>query len=75
MTTRMSRHLIREGDYLAEVDVELHVDPPGQPGWGPYLNKDDAMRLDAVRLALRSGDLPTAGKHSRIYRVTPVSAA
>src|SRR4051794_40579706 len=47
--TRRTRELIHEGDYLAEVDVELIVT---DDGWSPYLSADDARKLDEVRRAL-----------------------
>jgi hypothetical protein len=37
--------LIREGSYLAEMDVELLED---KTGWSPYLTVEDACRLDDV---------------------------
>ena len=54
MTTRRTRKLIREGKYAAEVPVELIED---ETVWSPYLSLDDAKKLDAVRLALRAGDV------------------
>ena len=40
---------IHEGDYVAEVDVELiYTDE----GWSPYLSLEDAYKLDDVREAL-----------------------
>ena len=75
MNRRKHTNLVREGDYLAEVDVELIDDPDGVAGWGPYLDKADALKLDDVRQALRRGDLNTARKHARLYRVTPLPAA
>ncbi|OHD67143.1 MAG: hypothetical protein A2W19_03840 [Spirochaetes bacterium RBG_16_49_21] len=51
------RHFVKyihEGEYVAEVDVEL-IDTA--EGWAPYLSLDDAEKLDEVRIALRSGDL------------------
>ena len=75
MTIRKTTRLIREGDYLAEVEIDLHDDPPGQPGWGPYLTPDAVRKLEVVQLALRQGDFSTASKQARIFHVTPVSAA
>ncbi|OHD67147.1 MAG: hypothetical protein A2W19_03860 [Spirochaetes bacterium RBG_16_49_21] len=66
------RHLVKyihEGEYVAEVDVEL-IDTA--EGWSPYLSLEDADKLDEVRMALRSGDLKQASRHSRIYRMTPI---
>jgi hypothetical protein len=62
--------LVREGRYAAEVAVEL-IEEAG--GWAPYLSAEDALRLDAVRKALRDGDLAAAARHGRVYELTPVS--
>ena len=51
----MKKHhtkLVHEGQYVAEVDVEL-LDT-GE-GWSPYLSLEDAYKLDDVRDALRRG--------------------
>lgn len=72
MSTKPSKRLVREGDFVAEVDVDL-IESDG--GWAPYLSLDDARRLDGVREALRSGDLRRASElASRVYRLTPVTA-
>ncbi|MBM3740355.1 MAG: hypothetical protein FJW39_31760 [Acidobacteria bacterium] len=72
MKTKVTKRLVREGDFVAEVDVQL-IEADG--GWAPYLSLDDAYRLDDVREALRSGDLRRASQlASRVYRLTPVSA-
>ena len=70
MRTRHLRKLVHEGDYVAEVDVDL-VEADG--GWSPYLSLDDAYRLDDVREALRRGDLKAASRLARVYTLTPVS--
>ena len=51
---RRSNHLVREGDLVAEVGVEL---TEVEGGWSPCLSLEDACRLDDVREALRVGDL------------------
>jgi hypothetical protein len=63
--------LIHEGRYAAEVPVELIED---DTGWSPYLSLNDALKLDAVRLALRRGDVAEAAKHGRVFELTPVAA-
>ena len=71
MSTRATRKLVREGDFAAEVDVDLIE---GEGGWAPYLSLDDAYRLDDVREALRAGDLSRAARlASRVYRLMPVT--
>jgi hypothetical protein len=62
--------LIHEGQYVAEVDVEL-IDT--DEGWSPYLSLDDARKLDEVRESLRKGDLKKASKISRVFILTPVA--
>jgi hypothetical protein len=59
MSTKATERLVREGDFVAEVDVHL-IEADG--GWAPYLSLDDAYRLDDVREALRSGDLRRASQ-------------
>ena len=70
MRTRRRTRLVREGDYVAEVDVDL-IDTEG--GWPPYLSLEDAYKLDDVRDALRHDDLRRASEISRVYTLTPVA--
>lgn len=72
MSTRKHVKLVHEGDYAAEVEVEL-ID--ANEGWGPYLSLEDVQKLDALRVALRKGDLAGALKCARVYRLTPITAA
>lgn len=70
MNTRSSTKLVREGDLIAEVEVNLLE---SEAPWAPYLSLDDAYRLDDVREALKSGDLRRAASiASRVYRLMPV---
>ena len=72
MNTKATKRLVREGDFVAEVAVDL-IDAEG--GWAPYLSLDDAYRLDDVREALRAGDITRASRlASRVSRLTPVTA-
>ena len=48
--------LVREGKYAVEVPVEL-IEEEG--GWSPYFSLEDAKKLEAVRAALRQGDVTT----------------
>ena len=68
---RKSVEFIREGNYVAEVPVEL-IEEEG--GWSPYFSLDDARKLDAVRVALRAGDVAQAAKLGRVFELMPVSA-
>lgn len=62
--------LVHEGEYVAEVDIELiYTDE----GWSPYLSLDDAQKLDDTRDALRKGDLRQAAQHARVYTLTPIA--
>lgn len=69
--TKRSTKFIHEGRYAAEVRVELIE---GEGGWAPYLSVEEAKKLDAVRMALRTGDIQTAAKYGRIFELQPVSA-
>lgn len=70
--TRKHTKLVREGEYVAEVDVDLiETDHP----WAPYLSLADASKLDEVRTALKQGDVASAARLARVYRLTPVTAA
>ncbi len=69
----MKKHhtkLVHEGQYVAEVDVEL-LDT--SEGWSPYLSLEDAYKLDDVRDALRRGDIKRATQIARIFTLTPVA--
>jgi len=63
--------LIHEGEYAAEVQVEL---TETDDDWSPYLSVEDAYKLDDVREALRRGDVHAATRHARIFTLTPVAA-
>ncbi len=71
MSNKRSTKLVHEGEYVAEVEVELIE---SDDGWGPYLSIADAQKLDQVRLALRAGDIARASKFARVYRMLPVAA-
>lgn len=64
--------LIREGGYLAEVDVELLDDIDS---WAPHLSLEDSLKLDRVRRALKAGDIKAAAKDARIFDVAPTEFA
>jgi len=68
--TKQSIKLLREGNYAAEVLVELQYT---KDDWSPTMSASDARRLDNVRLALRRGDLVEAAKQGRVYELTPVA--
>ena len=68
--TRTSTKLIHEGKYAAEVDVELSY---SDDSWSPTMSLDDARKLEAMRLALRRGDLAEAVRHGRVFELLPVA--
>ncbi len=70
MKTRHFTKLVHEGEYVAEVDVELIE---ANTGWSPYLSLDDAFRLDDVREALRRRDVRSASRQARLFTLTPVT--
>jgi len=72
MNVKSTQKLVREGEFVAEVNVNL-LETEG--GWAPYLSVDDAYKLDDVRDALRAGDVKGASRlANRVYRLTPVEA-
>jgi hypothetical protein len=68
---RKAIKIVHEGKYAAEIPVELIED---SGGWSPYLSSADASKLDAVRKALRAGDVATATKHGLVFELLPLSA-
>jgi hypothetical protein len=68
---RLQKKLIHEGDFAAEVEVEL---VEGEDGWSPYLTLEDAEKLDRVREALRRGDVKEASRLGRVFHLVPASA-
>ena len=71
MNAKHYAKLVHEGEYVAEVEVELiYTDE----GWSPYLSMEDAYKLDDVREALRQGDVKAASRLAKVYTLTPVSA-
>ena len=71
MTQRRKTKYIHEGQFVAEVEVEVIED---ESSWSPYLSVADATRLDQVREALRRGDFKTAASIGRVYKLEPVAA-
>jgi hypothetical protein len=71
MTDRQRTKIIREAEYVAEVDVQ--VTDAAEP-WGPYLSSEDTRKLDAVRSALRRGDIAAAQRFGRVYRLTLIGS-
>ncbi len=63
--------LIQEGEYVAEVSVELTLT---EDEWSPYLSVEEAYKLDNVREALRRGDVRSAARYGRVFTLMPVAA-
>jgi hypothetical protein len=70
MRKRGYTKLVHEGEYIAEVNVELIE---SDESWSPYLSLDDAYKLDEVREALRRGDVRVAAQFGRIYTLVPIA--
>jgi len=63
--------IIREADLAAEVTIELEFT---EHEWSPFIRPADVEKLDAVRRALRAGNVREAMKYGTVYRLTPVGA-
>jgi hypothetical protein len=70
MKKRLYKKLIHEGQYIAEVDVQL-IDT--DEGWSPYLSLEDAQKLDDVRDFLRRSDLQSVCRLARLYTLTAIA--
>ena len=68
---KMTKKLIREGRYAADVDIELIYD---DTEWSPYISPSDVQKLEATRDALQRGDLAEAAKYGRVFELTPLAA-
>jgi len=71
MKTVKTTKFIHEAGYAAEVPIDLIED---EHPWAPYLSLEDVRKLEAVRAALRRGDLKAAAALARVYELTPVAA-
>ena len=67
--THKSVQLIREGEHLAEVSVEL--EDVGE--WGASMGYAEIAKLDRVRRALRAGNIRGALQEARVFRLVPES--
>lgn len=71
MNKRRHTKLVREGQYAAEVEIEL-IETGDD--WSPSLSLDDAHKLDEVREALRRGGIPAASRLAGVFSRTPILA-
>ena len=69
MAKKRRAKLVHEGEYVAEVDIDL-IDTGD--GWSPYLSVEDSFKLDDVRDALRAKDLKRASRLARVFSLTPI---
>jgi hypothetical protein len=70
MTTRQVTKFVQEGEYGAAVNVQrIEL----ENGWAPYLGVEDALKLDRVREALRSGHLKEASAIATVYRLVSIA--
>jgi hypothetical protein len=70
MSTRRTKELIRAGEYIVEVPVDLIED---DTEWSPYLSREDASKLDEVRMALEADDMATASRYGRVFKLVPIA--
>jgi hypothetical protein len=70
LMTRRTIKLIHQDRYAAEIPIELIED---DTGWSPYLSVEDATKLDAVRKALREGDVAAAAKYGCVFELVPLA--
>jgi hypothetical protein len=72
MSKRTKVKYVHQGQYVAEVTVELLED---DTHWSPYLSVADAYKLDEVREALKRGDIVAASKLARVFTLQPVAVS
>ncbi len=70
MRKKYRTKLIHEGQYIAEVDIEL-IETEDE--WSPSMSVEDAYKLDDVREALIQGNIRKASQFSKVYTMTPVA--
>lgn len=68
---RKTSRFVHADKYAAEVEIELI---PDDGAWGPYISRDDALKLDRVRSALKRGDIASASREARVFQLMPLSA-
>jgi hypothetical protein len=71
MRVKRTVELIHEGRFAAEVEIELHYT---DESWSPTMSGADAFKLEAMRDALRRGDLSAASEYGRVFELTPLTA-
>ncbi len=71
MYNRKHVKFVHEGKYVAEVEIEI-ID--NENGWSPYINLNDAPKLDTIRELLRNDKISQAKKYAKVYIMKPVAA-
>ena len=69
MNARKKTKYVHEGQYVAEVSVDI---VEAESGWSPTISLEDAYKLDDVKEALKAGDLKAAAQYGRVYELRPV---
>ncbi|OGT72276.1 MAG: hypothetical protein A3H44_10535 [Gammaproteobacteria bacterium RIFCSPLOWO2_02_FULL_57_10] len=72
MSPRQKIKFVHEGQYVAEVAIEV---TESEQGWSPTMSLEDAYKLHDVREALKAGDLKAAAQYGRVYELRPVISA
>ena len=72
MSPRQKIKLVQEGQYVAEVVVDV---TESEQDWSLTMSLEDALKLDDVREALKAGDLKAAAQYGRVYELRPVISA
>ena len=70
MNTQKKVKYIHEGNFVAEVEVNIILD---DNQWAPYLSLDDAYMLDDIRDALRKKDFQSIPKNVKVYKMHPIA--
>ncbi len=73
---QVNKEYVREGDYLAIVDMKM-IDSGRElvPHIPMLVPSDEAKAaIENVRIALRNGDLASAAKLARVYELKPIAA-
>lgn len=71
MTTKRKMKLVQEGEYVAEVEIEMQYT---DDEWSPTISVSDALKLDKVRAALKKGNIEAASQLAQVYKLLPVAA-
>jgi hypothetical protein len=67
---RKRKQMIHESRYAADVEITLIDD---ETPWAPIVAKEDAIKTDRVRLALRRGDIKAVAKEAKVFELLPLT--